>query len=286
MAIAPSYTPLDTAVIREARRRRRSVLVLREDREWLQTFSTDPKGLLKRMSRRGALQSIDRGRYAIVERVGAASAEEAAPWQVLADGLLSPYGSYYLGYLTAIVEHSLTDLESPTIYAALQGDAPDGQLQVIQRPLVVTSLVESKWFGVEPVRLSRTERYYRSDLERTMVDCLDRPQLCGSPEVYVTAWSRGLSEGRVDIAKLCRYALDLSASVAQRAGLLLSLAGREDEAREHLAAVLGRKSYPDFDSRTTFKGTDRDPTWRVVMTIPREVLEGWMLGWKNVGRPG
>jgi predicted transcriptional regulator of viral defense system len=281
MAHTPSYTPLDTAVIREARRRRRSVLVLREDGDWLRTFTEDPKGLLRRMARRGALQSIERGRYAIVDRVGAASAEEAASWQVLADGLLSPYGEYYLGYLTAIVEHGLTDLDSPTIYAALRGDAPDGQLAVIDRRVVVTSLVGSKWFGVEPVRLSRAERYYRSDLERTLVDCLDRPQLCGSPELYVTAWARGLSEGRVDIAKLCRYALDLSASVAQRAGVLLSLAGRDEEAREHLAAVLGRKTYPDFDSRTTFNGRKRDPTWRVVMTIPHGVLEGWMLGWKT-----
>lgn len=284
MPTTQSFTPLDTAVIREARRRRRSVLVLREDKDWLTSFSRHPRELLRRMAGRGALQSLGRGRYAIVDRVGAASVEEAAPWQVLADGLLAPYGDYYLGYLTAIVEHGLTDLESPTIYAALRGRGRDlkAELRVVDRPVVVSSVVERKWFGVEPVRLSRAERYQRADLHRTLVDCLDRPQLCGSAELYVSAWARALNGTGVEIATLCDYALRMGASVAQRAGLLLTVLGFEEAAREHLASVVGRRTYVVFDRAAQFEAErERDPTWGVILNIPRDVLEGWALSWKS-----
>jgi predicted transcriptional regulator of viral defense system len=215
------------------------------------------------MAERGAMQPIGRGRYAIVDRVGVATVEEAAPWQVLADGLLAPYGDYYLGYLTAIVEHGLTDLESPTIYAALRGRGRDLKtaLRVVDRPIVLSSIVDRKWFGVETVRLSRAERYLRSDIHRALIDCLDRPQLCGSAEIYVSAWVRALKGGSVDIPTLC---------------------GFEEPARKHLATIVGRRTYVVFDRAAQFEGEDeRDPTWGVILNIPHDVLEGWTLSWKS-----
>jgi predicted transcriptional regulator of viral defense system len=278
-----SFTPLDTAVIRAARRRRRPVLVLREDGKWLSELTSNPRRLLQRMAKRGALRPVGRGRYAVVDRVGTDSLEETAPWQVLVDGLLAPYGDYYLGYLTGLVEHGLTDLESPTIYSALLGPGRDlkGELSVLNRRVVTTFIVERKWFGVEPVRLSRAERYYRSDLHRTLVDCLDRPQLCGSAELYVSAWARALNEQRVQIPTVCEYARRLGASVAQRAGVLLTVAGYEDEAREQLGVVVGRRPYVVFDRAARFAGQERDATWGVTLNIPRDVLEGWTQGWKS-----
>lgn len=269
-------------MIREARRRRRSVLTLREDEEWLRGLTPNPRRLVQRMAERGALRALGRGRYAIAG-LATESLEEAASWQVLADGLLSPYGDYYLGYLTALVEHRLTDVEEATIYAALRGRSRTlgGELHVGRRPLVVTFVVDRKWFGVEPVRVARAERYFRSDVERALVDCLDRPQLCGSTELYVRAWQRALSEERVNLDALCAYAARMGAAVAQRTGLLLSLTGRAEEAKQRLAPFVGRKTYVLFDPSARFAGvSEKDPTWRVILNVPRNALEGWLLAWE------
>lgn len=274
-----SFTARDSKVIAEAVRRRRQVLVLKEDEEWLLAFSDRPRRLLRRMSERGALKALGGGRY-VITQPGKPHLLQAAPWQVILDGEMHPYGPYYLGFLSALVEHHLTDIESPTIYVAVQRASDiTRKLTVTGREVRIRRYTDEKfWFGVEPVRISRSERYYRSDLERTLVDCLHRPAFCGSPEIYILGWARALRSGNIDVEKLCGYSLRLSAAAARRAGFLLSAMGHGEEAKEHLASVHRPPGGSDrFDaSLPEAKGAERDTDWGLSMNVPRAAIEGFL----------
>src|SRR5271166_4698076 len=81
------FSDTDTAVIQTARRRRREVIVLREDLPWLSKYSDRPKDMLRRMAGRGALIEVGAGRYAI-PKIGQSDIAYQ-PWQRLIHARLS-----------------------------------------------------------------------------------------------------------------------------------------------------------------------------------------------------
>jgi predicted transcriptional regulator of viral defense system len=127
--------------------------------------------------------------------------------------------------------------------------------------------------------LSRTERYQRSDIERTLVDCCDRPEMVASTEMWVLAWGRALQQGGVSPERLCDYALRLGGSAPRRVGLLLELAGYGIQARD-LIPVRARRT--DRQVALIADGIPLSPDqethdfWRVYFNVPRRTVEGWL----------
>jgi predicted transcriptional regulator of viral defense system len=276
-----SFTSADTAVIQRARRKRREVIVLREDVNWLRDFSSSPKDMLRRMADRGALIRLGAGRYAIPV-VGSASADFKA-WQPMVHARLAPLGDYYLGGFSALAEHRLTDLSERAAFVIVgfsHSALITGRVDVAGRPLRAAATrraVFTEELGVETVRLSRTEAYRRSDATRTLVDCLWHPELCGAPETWITAWGRG-ERSALDPMQACRYAGALGPSVACRVGLMLDLVGHGAVARDLLVGARRADRPTPLVARGVAVGDadERDRTWNVVFNVPRERVQGWL----------
>ncbi|MEX2025355.1 MAG: hypothetical protein WD993_09835 [Thermoleophilaceae bacterium] len=278
--MSQSFTTTDTAVIQRARRKRREVIVLREDVDWLREFSPSPKDMLRRMARRGALIRLGAGRYAIPV-IGSDSPEFKA-WQPMVHARLAPLGEYYLGGFSALAEHRLTDLSDPAAFVVAgfwHSALAAGRVAVVGRPLraaITRRPVLTGELGIETVRLSRTETYRRSDPTRTLVDCLWHPRLCGTPETWITAWGRGAT-ATLDVDLACRYAAALGPSVACRVGLMLDLVGHGHIARDTLGhARRADRPTPLVAGDAIGDAVERDPTWNVVLNVPRERVEGWL----------
>jgi predicted transcriptional regulator of viral defense system len=277
------FTDTDTAVIARARRKRRDVIVLREDRDWLQEFSARPKDMLWRMARRGALIELGAGRYA-VPSLGHRSAAYKA-WQPMLHARLAPLGPYYLGFLSALVEHRLTDLSSREITVAIGFTSRQllyGEQTIAGRTIhAVRSArpIFGEEHGAQTVELSRTERYVRSDPTRTLVDALWHPELFGSTETWVSAWGRAQRTQQLDPELICRYALALSPTVARRTGLLLSLTGYDEDALRLLPARVRRadRAADLVADQPGVADAEHDRVWHVDFNVPRERLEGWLL---------
>ena len=276
------FTSTDTAVIHRAHQLRRDVIVLREDKAWLSKYSAHPSRMLWRMARRGALISLGAGRYAIPIIGSSAPAYKA--WQPMLHARLAPHGDYYLGGLSSLIEHHLTDLSS-SISCAVIGfphqDLQEGRVDVAGRPVRAVSTtrdVFTEELGVERVRLSRLGHYFRSNATRALVDCLWHPKLCGETETWVTAWGRGLQEA-LNPRDACRYALALGPSVARRVGLMLELVGYGEIAREMIPGKVrwaNDVTALDADGVTVTDATPVDSFWRVAYNVPRDRVEGWL----------
>jgi len=279
-----SFTKLDTAVINRAQRKRREVIVLREDSDWLSEFSSIPRDMLRRMASRGALTPLGAGCYAI-SKLGRPGVQFKA-WQPLVHARLGSLGPYYLSGLTALADHRLTDISSKDVLAVIgfrNAEIENSRIAVGGRPLIVCRsqrpAVFSEAAGIETVTLSRTQSYRRSDATRTLVDALWHPELFGATETWVTAWGRGGERGTLDIELACRYAVTLGPSTARRVGVLLDLLGHGREARElipksaaHINAPVQLVGNSDF----TESDADIDPYWRVAFNVRRDRIEGWL----------
>jgi predicted transcriptional regulator of viral defense system len=274
-----SFTATDTAVIQRARRKRRDVLVLREDETWLREYSPDPTHMLWRMAQRGALISLGAGRYAI-PAIGTASPAFKA-WQPMLHARLAPHGNYYLAGLSAMIDHRLTDISDPTVCVVIEfshGELQRGRVSIAGKPIrAVRSRREvfSEDLGIETIQVSRSEHYRRSNRIRTLVDCLWHPELCGETETWVSAWGRADLSSE-DARNACLYAAPLGISVSRRLGVILELVGHGEIAREHISR---RSDRPTALVANGPKATDAalvDRFWSVVYNVPQDRVEGWL----------
>ena len=279
-----SFTRRDTAIIAKARRLRRPVLVLREDKDWLREYSSRPKDLLRRMAARGALIELGAGRYALPKLglEGIAYQE----WQPLLDARLGPLGDYYLGFFSALEEHRLTDLAelmATVLVGFTHRQLAEGRVEVAGRPVRAATTRRSVFadeLGVEAVRLSRIETYRRSNPTRTLVDCLWHPELAGSTETWVSAWGRAASQEVLDPDAACVYARALGPAVARRVGVMLDLIGHGEVARASFPSRVrrsDREAVLAADGPPASEEMELDPYWRVRMNVERDRLEGWLL---------
>lgn len=266
-------------VIAELVRRRRRTIRLPEDRDWLEQITPAPARLLSHMSGRRQIHSVVRGRY--VWAPGARSIEQAVPPELIVDLALG--GDYYVGLLSSLIAHRLTDLHSSTIYVAV----PYGRRVRKDIPLAikVVRLSGSTW----PTDAGEVERFramegtkefaYRSAIERALVDGLVRPDLCAGLETVVTSWGRALRHS-IDWNRVAEIGRRVGPATARRTAYLLNQFGLEAQAEIALEGIAVRGASTPLDRSDGFempeKDLERDQATGVVLNVPRDYVRGWV----------
>jgi predicted transcriptional regulator of viral defense system len=133
-------------------------------------------------------------------------------------------------------------------------------------------------FGIETVRQDRELSYRRSDLERTLIDCHDRPRMLGSPETWIRAWAQAFRQDRVDLDRLLDYSLRVGPSACRRTGALLSLLGHGEAARDAFPGRVRRadRIVPLLANGPKTESEEVDPYWRIAFNLPKRLVEGWL----------
>jgi predicted transcriptional regulator of viral defense system len=278
--MAASASKLDSLILGEIARHGRNFVSLDEDRAWLSELTPDPALQLARMKRRGSLAPVARGRYVVLPP-GLSPSTKGIPRGTLLAAAFAGSNQYYLGYLSALVDHHLTDEHSRTIYLAVWGEPPRIARLGDEKVRMTQIKSERKRFGAERVRAVGKTFYWRSDLERTLLDTLDRPELCGGPETWVRAWSRAFRLRRepADVLRLSEYAERWGGTVAARCAYWLRDVGHAREARQILRAIgapLGGRRL--LDRSQTFGEGDwiRDRETGLTVNMPEQLVAGWL----------
>jgi predicted transcriptional regulator of viral defense system len=231
------------------------------------------------MKKRGSLASIARGRW-IVMPPGASTISQAASPPILLAALLDGRAEWYLGFLSALIEHGLTDIDSETLYVAVRGRPSLGALTAGGRTVRVVRLVRADdWAGVERLRAQGRSFTCRSDIERTLLDTLAHPKMCGPAEIWVRAWGRAASEERLDVGRLFDYVEQRNAAVQARCAYWLRELGQARSARRIMRTVGGRLTgaRPLDASRSFGEGPwPRDRETGLVLNMPQETIDGWL----------
>jgi len=272
------------SVLDEAARRKRRTIRWPEDAEWLEKITPAPQRLLSRLKERGLLYGAGRNRY-VIAPPGTSSIRQAASPDLLADLFFRPHGDYYVGFLSALIAHRLTDLHSQVTYVAMrQGTKPRSAPPGFK----VAELTETAWPApgsdeIERVRIADSKEFvFRASLERTLIDGLLRPDLSAGIETVVTAWARARDRSDVRWERVAEIAGGIGGATARRTSFLLRLLGFESLVERHFSSISGRQTSPVFDRSRGFElpagKVRRDSETGVVVNVPMEYLRGWISG--------
>jgi predicted transcriptional regulator of viral defense system len=288
MVSARTVSPEAAAVLEHVAAAKRSTVSLPADRQWLASITPHYARLLDRMVARKSLYRVLRGRYVVAPR-GTEWVEQAAPVELCVDLVLREAGEYYLGFLTALIAHRLTDLHASTVFVAVGQDSRTDltSVKVCGHELRLVRLASSRWprgeGERERVRIQPglKEFVWRASLERTLVDCLLHPELCAGIETAVSSWARASNERDVDWEAVWTIAKRSGAAAAPRVAYLLIATGHADTLAGELPLARGETLLDRTNGyRMDRSQMSRDPQTGLLINVPTERLRGWIKGGK------
>ncbi len=173
----------------------------------------------RRLARAGWLVRLTAGRYAIVPLSSGNEAIPQANRYVIAQALMETT-PYYISHESAMDIHNM--LTRPIANVIVTTPRRLNKRKILGVPYRFIYAPSSDIWGCEPTWVTPYEQVNVSDLEKTILDGLARPDLCaGVSEVATALWVR---RDDFDWTKFARYATKLnSRAVAQRLGYLLEL---------------------------------------------------------------
>ena len=251
--------------------------VARED--IIQLLAASPQSadhVIRSLRRKGWLQQASWGKYLLIPPDQGPEALGESNLLALASRIAEPH-PYYLGYGTAAAHYGLTTQHRNTIWIATPARLRDRHLN--DSKVRIVNPVPRKFFGFAPVDvLGYTVQM--SDIEKTAIDCIDRPDLCGGigeAAIILAAASR-----RCDWSKIVSYLQRIASKpLTQRCGWLTDYVGAKipDNARAEISQIASK-------GRKTFLGPRKAPpgaigydeTWRLVVNVTPEELHGSALG--------
>jgi len=178
------------------------------------------KRLLSDMTKRGLLMRIKEGLYYVIPY-------EQDPktfmpdWHFLAQYLVGD-AEYYIGYFSALQIHSLTTQPNLREQIVVNKQIKPSVLFVKEIPFQFIYHNEKHFFGNKKTWIDSFNRVQCSDLEKTIIDCLFKPEYAGG----ITEIAKAIYKikDKIDFSKILEYAkLFDSQAVIKRLGFLLEL---------------------------------------------------------------
>lgn len=222
--------------------------------------------LLSRLEDMNWVIRLKYGRYLIVPLSAGEQAEFSENWYVVAKYLIEP-NLYYLSHYSALDIHEMTTQPLMTIYTTTPKRRKAKEVLGAAFRFIYTD--KSKFWGIEDAWIKPTEKVKVSDLERTIIDCLDNPKLCGG----ISELAKGLWRKRneIDYTKLVKYVDRFSSkAVAKRLGFLLELYGLDDKITDKLSKFV-TASFIRLDPSLPSKGKYQSK-WRIRVNLDSEEL--------------
>ncbi|MBA4058489.1 MAG: transcriptional regulator, partial [Marivirga sp.] len=178
------------------------------------------KKVMRDMVKRGALIRLKDGVYWIVPYEQ--DTAQYFPSPHLAARYLVGDAEFYIGYYSALELHSLITQPSFTEQIVVSKQIKPSSIKIKQQKFQFIYHNEKHFFGITDVWVDSFNKAQCSDLEKTFIDCLYKPDYAGG----ITEIAKGLykSKENIDFEKLLNYCKQFGAqSVIKRLGFLLEL---------------------------------------------------------------
>lgn len=178
------------------------------------------KRILSNMVEHGMLLRVKRGLYYIIPLEQ--DAETFIPdWHLLSQYLVGD-AKYYIGYFSALQIHSLTTQPHLKEQIVVNKQVKPQTLMVKNIPFQFIYHNEQHFFGNKKIWIDSFNKIQCSDLEKTIIDCLFKPQYASGITEIAKAIHK--SKDKIDYQKLLEYAKQFnSQAVIKRLGFLLEL---------------------------------------------------------------
>jgi predicted transcriptional regulator of viral defense system len=226
------------------------------------------KQLLSDMTKRGLLMRLKKGLYYIIPYEQ--DSETFMPdWHLIAEHLVND-AEHYIGYYSAMQIHNLITQPSFKEQIVVSQQIRPSSIKIKDVLFQFIYHNENHFFGTRKIWVDSFHKVTCSDLEKTIIDCLFKPDYAGGIAEIAKALYISKDIIRYDI--LYEYAVKFnSQAVIKRLGFLLDLLEIENEIIERLQ-ILRTKSYVLLDTELpkTGKMVSR---WSIQQNLETETIK-------------
>ncbi len=176
--------------------------------------------LLSDMTRRGLLMRVKRGLYYVIPYEQ--DAETFMPdWHLLAEHLVQE-AKYYIGYYSALQIHNLITQPSLKEQIVVSRQIRPSRFRIKGVPFQFIYHNEKHFFGTKKIWIDNFNKVVCSDLEKTIVDCLFKPDYAGG--IVEIARAIYTTRHKIRYNVLLDYAIKFSSqAVIKRLGFILEI---------------------------------------------------------------
>jgi predicted transcriptional regulator of viral defense system len=247
---------------------RRSIFTIDDAARILSSPRHIVSNMLGKAQARGIVTRLRRGVYTLVPSELGSETVYAGNPLLVADRLLAGR-PHFLSHGTALGIHGMT-LQPRTVVTISAVQPTVRHMNAQGTEIRVVNVNQDDVFGVEQHWIDGETAVPVSDRERTIIDCLRRPELCGGySEVDIGAW---MARQKIRTDRLVDYALRLNiGAVFRRLGYLLDSCriGTDDD-----RARLNSKLSPTYQLLDPSLPPDGPYTaiWRLRLNVSQEEL--------------
>lgn len=228
--------------------------------------------LLGDMVRRGLLMRLKKGVYYIIPYEQ--NSDIYMPdWHLLASPLTDG-APHYIGYYSALQIHNLITQPSLKEQIVVARQIKPSVLTIKDVDFQFIYHNKTHFFGAQKIWIDNFSRVLCSDLEKTIIDCLFRPDLAGG--IVEVARAIYVSKDKINFDKLLAYTIRFgSQAVIKRLGFLLELFDIQSPIIEELNQ-LRSTAYTILDTELPKEGKMLN-RWRIQQNIDTQTIKSAIL---------
>ena len=214
--------------------------------------------ILSRLEKKGWIERIEKGKYMIIP-LGAEKGKYALHEFLIASMLISPYT---IAYWSALNHYGLTEQIPTTVFIQTTSRKKKQKLNIFGVDYQIVRVSEKKFFGLKKEWIEEN-CIYITNKEKTIVDCLDKPQYCGG----IIEVAKALKSRDYDIEKLSEYAKKIGNSgVIRRLGYLTDVLSIDIKLPE-----IKTRNYLYLDP-TMPKNGKKNAKWRLIINLDKRMI--------------
>lgn len=214
--------------------------------------------ILSRLEKKGSIERIEKGKYMIIP-LGAEKGQYTLNEFVIGSMLVTPSS---IAYWSALHFYGLTEQIPNTVFIQTTARKKKQKIEVFGVKYQIIRMKKKKRFGTREEWIEETQVNI-TDKEKTIIDCLDKPQYCGG----IVEVAKALKNSSFDKNKLVNYAKKIGNSgIMRRLGYLYDLFSVNINLPEIRA-----RNYLYLDPTMPHKGS-KSAKWRLVINLDEKVL--------------
>ena len=173
--------------------------------------------IVLRLERRGYIKRVEKGKYIIVP-LGANKEEYTLHEFVIGSMLVKEYA---IAYWSALNYYGFTEQIPQTVFVQATSRKKHQKVEIFGVKYGIVRVETKKFFGIRKEWIEDTQINI-TDKEKTIIDCLDKPQYSGGIVEVIKALKNNHKE--LDLKKLSQYANQIGKSaVSRRLGYICDL---------------------------------------------------------------
>lgn len=218
------------------------------------------KVLLSRMEKQGWVERIEMGKYLIIP-LGAEKGRYTINEFVIGYEIVK---NAAVAYWSALNYHGLTEQIPNTVFIQTTSRKKEPKIEIFGVRYRIVRITEKKFFALQKIWIE-DEEVQITNPEKTVADCLDKPQYCGGIVEIAKALK---NEDEIDLDKVIEYAIKMeNSAILKRLGSLCDrLAIPVKIPQDYLA-----KGYPLLDPSIHRKGK-ANRKWKIIENVDEKII--------------